>query len=440
MQALFRRSPKRRLRGQGMSQIRYRVRGALLLAFMLLLAGCGGRGVGGSAVPSVPSGPMQMPKSVSPASIPAPPMARTAPQSAAEMNTRRPKSVIAQLGWTQLPGGAVAVAASPDGSIWVLSTQGTGTDQYIYHYMNGAWTNIPGAAIRLAVAPDGTLWVVNSAGGIYAYNGSSWSVIAGGASDVTAGSDGSVYVISNQGGGPYGRGIWHYSAGSWTQLPGAAVRIAASWDLGTYPFNIGPGGFYVANALNGVFYYNPSYGFTQLPGGVVQLAPTKNGGLFALGYIANGDGSYPIYYNDVSTGIWTQQPGAAVSIATDSLHVYAIGAAGGIYSAPVMPVNQTLSANPMILAFPSNGSFGAQTVAISGGANPYSTSVADNTIAQASVAGSTLTVAPVLNPQTSQYNAGPTTVTITDAANSQVTIQVGVTTATVVVESRRASR
>ena len=315
----------------------FRFTASVFLASTLLLGGCGGRS-GGSVVPHDANGPLEMPKSVSPASIPAPPMARTAPQPTAEMNTRRPKSEITSVGWTQLPGGAVAVAASADGSIWVLSTQGTGTDQYIYHYVNGAWSNIPGAAIRLATAPDGTLWVVNSAGGIYAYNGSSWSVIAGGASDITVGADGSVYVVSNQGGGPYGRGIWRYSGGSWSQLPGAAVRIAASWDLGTYPMNIGPGGFYVANALNGVFYYNPAYGFTQLPGGVVQLAPTQNGGLFALGYIANGDGSYPIYYNDLSTGNWTQQPGAAISIATNTTNVYAVGAAGGIYQAAVRAV------------------------------------------------------------------------------------------------------
>jgi hypothetical protein len=278
---------------------------------------------------------METPKSVSPASVPAPPMAQTTVQPASAMSSVRvPKSAIPPLDWTQLPGGAILVAASPDGSIWVLSSQGVGLDRAIWHYVNGTWTNVPGAAMRLSVAPNGTLWAVNSAGGLYAYSNGAWSTIAGGASDITVGSDGSVYVISNQGGGTYGRGIWRYSGGLWTQLPGAAVRIAANWDAGTYAPNIAPGGFYVINAGNSVFYYNPTSGFAQLPGGVVQLAPTKNGGVFALGYIANGDGSYPIYYNDLNTGTWTQQPGAAVSIATDSVHVYAIGAAGGIYAAP----------------------------------------------------------------------------------------------------------
>jgi hypothetical protein len=266
---------------------------------------------------------------------------------------RLPKSAIAPVGWTQLPGGGIAVAGSPDGSIWVLSSQGVGLDRAIWHYVNGVWTNIPGAAMRLAVAPDNKLWVVNSAGGIYDYANGAWSTIAGGASDISVGSDGSVYVISNQGGGQFGRGIWHYAGGVWSQLPGAALRVAASWDLGSYAPNIVPGGFYVVSATNAIYYYNPSSGFAQLSGGVVQVAPTKSGGLFALGYIANADGSYPIYYEDLSAGAFTQQPGAAISIATDGTHVYAIGAAGGIYSAPITAPTPMPTATPATTCFSS---------------------------------------------------------------------------------------
>jgi len=299
---------------------------------MLVLQGCGGRG-GGSRV--LPPDLLQTPKSLSPASVNVPPMMQTPIQPPSAMTAiRRPRSDIQPLGWTQLPGGAIYVAASPDGSIWVLSSIGNGPDRAIWHYANGTWTNIPGAAMRLSVAPNGTLWVINSAGGIYAYDGS-WSTIAGGASDITVGADGSVYVISNQGNGTYGRGIWHYSGGSWTQMPGAAVHIAASWDTGTYPGKIAPGGFWVTNFLGGIYYYNPVSGFNQIPGGVGQVAPTKSGGLFALGYVVNPDGSYPIYYNNLATGAWTQEPGAATSIATDGTYVYVTGAAGGIYRAPV---------------------------------------------------------------------------------------------------------
>ena len=312
---------------------------------LVLLPACGGRSTG--TVPRDGSVQLATAKSISPASVPAPPMVQTKVLPSSVMSgVRLPKSAIGPTNWTQLPGGAIFVAASPDGSIWVLSNQGGGLDRAIWHYAGGTWTNIPGAAMRLAVAPNNTLWVVNSAGGIYSWNGSAWSTIAGGASDITVGADGTVYVISNQGGGPYGRGIWHYASGTWTQLPGAAVRIAATWDLGSYPPNIAPGGFFVVSATNSVYFYNPSSGFAQQPGGVVLVAPTKSGGLFALGYIGNSDGSYPIYYEDLSNNTWTQQAGAAISIATDGTHVYAIGAAGGIYSAPITAPTPTPAATP----------------------------------------------------------------------------------------------
>ena len=356
--------------------IRYRLRGAVLLAFMLVLAGCGGRGGSGTLPPR--NDAMAMPNSVSPASIAAPPMARTVPQPGSAMSARTPRSAIAPVGFTQLPGAGVAVAASADGSIWVLSTQGTGTDQYIYHYANGTWTNIPGAAIRLAVAPNGTLWVVNSAGGIYSWNGSAWSTIAGGASEISIGSDNSVYVISNQGGGPYGRGIWRYTNGSWTQLPGAGVRIAASWDTGTFTGGIAPGGFYIVNGILSIYYYNPSTGFNQLPGAAVQLAPTTNGGVFALGYLKNPDGSFPIYYDNLATGVWAQQSGAAVSIATNTANVYVIGAAGGIYSAPVAPPG-AVPAAPAVgyLAPTATGSFAGQLTSVTSGATVVGISTAE---------------------------------------------------------------
>jgi virginiamycin B lyase len=332
-----------------------RLGASLLLAPLLALQACGGRS--GSVTPAASMDMRLTPKSVSPASVAAPPMARTQPQPASAMALRRPRSDVQPPSWTQLPGGATFVAASPDGTIWVLSTQGPGNgDKFIYHYANGTWTNVPGAAARLAVAPDGTLWAVNTAGGIYAYGGGGyWSTLAGGATDISIGPDSSVYVISNQGGGPYGRGIWHYSGGAWTQMPGVGVRVVASSDTGTYPGGITPGGFYVLNAGGSIYYYSPGSGYTQVVGAATELAPTKSGGLFALGYPPSG-GSSTVYYNNLATGVWSAEPGAGVSIATDGAHVYAIGAAGGIYSSPVGPPH---SSSLLTVQWYGNGSFAA---------------------------------------------------------------------------------
>ena len=248
------------------------------------------------------------------------------------------------LGFTQLAGAASQVAASPDGSAWVLGNSGPANgDQGIYHLVNGTFVNVPGAARRIAVGPDNTPWVLNAAGGIYRLVNGVFTGIAGGAGELSVGSDGSLYVISNAPPGPFGSGIYHYVSGTWTQLPGAGVTVAASIDSGTYPaLTINPGGFYVTNATGGIFYYNPGAGFEQLPGGAISLAPTASGGLFALG--DPGATQHGIYYNDFTTGQWTQQPGAAVSLSASATSVYAVGSGGGIYQSNVSPIAQVTSA------------------------------------------------------------------------------------------------
>ena len=251
------------------------------------------------------------------------------------MPGRARQSAIATIGWTQLPGGAIFVAAAPDGSLWALSNAGPGPDRAIWHYTNSTWTNVPGAATRLGIGPDGTAWAVNAAGGIYRLDGANWTTIAGGASDISVGSDGAPYAISNQPGVSTGRGIWHYVGGTWTQLPGAAVHVAASWDAASYPGNIASGGVWVAQTSGAIYHYDPGSGWVPFPGGAVELAATKNGGLFALGNSAFSDGNYPIYYNDLSAGSWTLQSGAAVSISTNTSNVYAAVVGGGIFTAPV---------------------------------------------------------------------------------------------------------
>jgi hypothetical protein len=328
-----------------------------LLAGLLLLESCGGgsaglqtlpRGAGAASTQTMPTA-----TSISPAQVTALPMALTALQPGSAMSSlRHTSNDIAPIGFTQIPGAAVAVAASPDGSLWALSTQGGPVDKSIYHYANGTWTNIPGAAMRIAVGPDNTLWAVNSAGGIYSYKNGAWSTIAGGASDISVALDGSVYVISNQPGNSFGNGIYHYANGTWTQLPGAGVRVAASWDTrNCYKYNVAPGSIYVVNAQTALYTYTPQAGYTQIPGAGVQVAPTSSGGLFVLGTPGGPNGN-PIYFYNLINGSSTQQAGAGTSISTDSSTVYVVGGGGGIYSAPVatLGVNLNCAATFAILA------------------------------------------------------------------------------------------
>ena len=377
-----------------MRVVRTRFGALALLAVALLVGGCGGQRGSVSAVPAVD---VPTVRSVSPALIPAPPMARTTLLPPSAMTSIRPQIAIQPLGWTQIPGGASFVAAGPDGSIWVLSNQGAGPDQAIWHYANGAWSNISGGATRLAVAPDNTLWAVTAAGGIFHYTGS-WTQIAGGASDISVGPDGSVYVISNQGGGPFGRGAWHYANGAWTQLPGGGIRVAASWDLGTHLGTITPGTLWVLNTPGDLWYYNAANGFHQLGGGGVEMAPTSNGGMFVLGFPASPNG-YPLWYNDLNTGTWTQMTGGGVSVATDSRHVYAIGSAGGIYAAPVTAVsNATPTPMPTPTVQPGNGTpLAGPNLSPTNGWGPTAVANAFNFPVQSGFDGTGLTVAIVID-------------------------------------------
>jgi len=280
---------------------------------------------------------MATPKSVSPALVVPAPMAKTAIlPSSAMASPRHTLSDIQGLNWTQLPGAATQVAASADGSIWVLSTDPSGPDKYIWHYSGGSWTNISGLASQIAVAPNGTLYAINSGGGTFTYSGGLWTALGGGAAALTAAADGSTYVLSNGGGGP-DRAIWHNVSGTWSQVPGAGTSLAASWDTGSYSVpggNMTPGGLFILNSSGGIYYENPGGSFSTLPGGASAVAATTSGGLFALGYPANSAGNSLYYYN-YSSSTWTAEPGSGVSIANDGAHLYVVGASGAIYSSPI---------------------------------------------------------------------------------------------------------
>lgn len=322
---------------------RLRIRVIVLVGFLFALPACGGGEGSRMAPPHAASALVHVPtpKAQSPGSIPAPPMAVTKPQSVAAMNARSPKSTIGAPQWVQLSGGASQISAAGDGSFWALSPDGPNgglksVDKYIYHNVNGVWTNVGGAGAHISAAADGSLWVVNSLGGIYHNVNNTWFAIAGGAKDISVAPDGTIYVLSDT---PGNAAIYHYANGSWTQYPGAGTTIAASPDVRSHgPF--GAGGFWVTNSFGEIYYNTPGIGYTQLSGKAAQIVPTKNGGIFVLGFPANSSGN-PLYYNDLDTGTWTQIPGGAIDLASDSAYLYAIGGSGGIFQTPI-----TLSAPP----------------------------------------------------------------------------------------------
>jgi hypothetical protein len=280
---------------------------------------------------------MGMPKSASPAFIHPAPMAKTALQAPGGMTS--PRSItrdIQGLHWSEIPGSASQVAASADGSIWVLSTQPSGPDKYIWHYASGSWTNISGEASQLAVAPNGTLYAINSGGGTYAYDGGTWTALGGGASGITTVADGSFYVLSNGNTAGSDQAIWHNVGGAWSQVPGSGLTITGSFDTGSYTLpggTVSPGGFYILNSQGSIYYENTGGGFAQLPANSSALAPTTVGGVFALGYPANAGGN-ALYFYDLTAPGWSAQSGAGVSLSSNAGKLYVIGASGAIYASP----------------------------------------------------------------------------------------------------------
>lgn len=363
----------------------------------MAVAGCGGH----AATPPMQQPQLSEPKSLSPALIKPAPMAKTSVLPASAMTALTPHGVRPQmplqgLTWTQMTGAATQVVGSPDGSLWVLSTQPAGPDKYIWHYAKGQWTNIPGLASQLAVTSSGGVYVINSGGGTYQYDAgfNTWYALGGGARWLTVARNGDVFVLSNAGGPDYA--IWKNSLGSWSQVPGAGVVLAASWDTGTYNATVGtikPGGIYILNSAGSIYYLNTDNSYAMLGGAASAIAPTNTGGLFVLASPTNPNGN-PIYYYDLQNSGWSAYGGSGTSISVDNLswtsgsNLYVVsGPAGAIFSSPILSVSPAIRTVDRI-----SNAFSIQTLVSSGGMLYWSDGSSVGTMSTAGVAGSAYTI------------------------------------------------
>lgn len=326
----------------------------LLAAFSL--AACGGAS---HAIPSKSgaegsgSGPASaaamdalMPKSVSPGTIKGVPM-RTQPKlPASAMLSLTPSRIrplaLGGLSWTFVPGAAEQIVASPDGTLWALSTAPAGAEKELWHYQYASWNNVPGDAAQVAVGPDGTLYAVNApAQTAYAYYQGAWYTICGGVSYVTVAQDGSLYFLATAGVSGGNSPIWHYSGftpptfsnGTWTQVPGAGSFLAGSWDIANYTLSgVGTytnGGFYVLNASAQIYYNSPGGGYIRFPGSAAQIAPGA-AGFFVLSSPIPPSGA-SIYYYDLTNPGWTGQAGTAIGISAMLPELYVLSSNNGIW-------------------------------------------------------------------------------------------------------------
>lgn len=276
------------------------------------------------------------PPSLSPGSIKAPPMIRTAPQSASAMSAIAPQRRAMSSGsltYTQIPGAASQVAYAVDGSLWVLSTGPSGPDKYLWHYISGTWYNIPGLASRIAPAPDGSLWAINSSGYLYNYVGAyadgTWTGFGGLSQDVAVDPNNNVYVISK--GASADGAIWKNTAGTWSQVPGAGARLASLPDTSLY----------VVNSI-GLIYQLPAGSSTYLkcPGAATRVVPGFGGtGYIALGSPLDPNAGAALYSfapttnGNCSNGSYSATGGSGVDISGYGSNLAVLAANGSIYTA-----------------------------------------------------------------------------------------------------------
>lgn len=295
----------------------------------------------------------------SPARVKPARMARTVRLNASAMTSRTPANVGDTLGvggWIQISGSASAVAPTGNSNILALSDQPAGPDKAIWSYAGGTWTNISGLATGLAETPNGTMYAINSGGGIFAYAAGNWTGLGGGASFLAAASDNSIFVISNGGAGP-DRSIWHYSGGIWTQMPGSGVAVFSSLDTTSRNAaggTVSPGGTYVVNSAGGIYYLNDDGSNVRLPAQASSLAASATApqGVFALAYPLAPGGSALYFYDfgilpdGQNRTCWTQQPGAAISVAVDGTNLDVVAASGAIYRNTIQDVSPSPTPSP----------------------------------------------------------------------------------------------
>lgn len=345
----------------------------LALLTVAAFAGCGGHG----STPATSTGTLAKPNSVSPGLIKPGSMAKTKILPASVMRSPSNRRIdLVGRGWAEVPGTASQVAASPDGSLWVLSDQPAGPDKYIWHYVNGAWQNISGMASELAVPPaagNNFLYAVNSVGGVWIYNISTatWFSIGGGVKSIALDTNGDLYAVSNSTGGD--AALWEYPSGSsssWQQIEGSGTIVGGNADQNPYTLpsgSIGPNpGTFILNSAGSIYYENigaSGMSFGSIPGAASAVAPTTNAGVFVLGYPANSSGQTLYYYNFAMPG-WVAESGSGVSISDNPFGLYVVGASGAIYQTTASGFifgggseTQTFTSSGGTFAFPQTGTY-----------------------------------------------------------------------------------
>ncbi len=127
-----------------------------------------------------------------------------------------------------LPGLATDIGIGADGTVYIIGTDVVPGGYGIYRWNGSNWDKIPGGAVKVDVSPQGTPWVVNNVGNIFRGNGSGgFEVLPGLATDIGIGADGTVYITGSQ---PVagGYGVYRWNGSNWSLIDGGGVHVSVS--------------------------------------------------------------------------------------------------------------------------------------------------------------------------------------------------------------------
>jgi len=71
--------------------------------------------------------------------------------------------------WSKMPGGGKDISVGADGSVWLTggTKVGNADDYSIFKWNGSNWSQVDGGAVAIAVCKNGIPYVINSKGEIY---------------------------------------------------------------------------------------------------------------------------------------------------------------------------------------------------------------------------------------------------------------------------------
>jgi len=223
-------------------------------------------------------------------------------------------------------------------------------------------------------------------------------------------------------------------------VPGSGAFVTGSIDPSPQTTSNGtlqPGGFYIINGAQSIYYENPDGSFVQIPSTASYVASSP-GGLFAFGPTFDPSGNAIFYFDTTS---WSTQTGAAVSVSVANGTLFVVAGTGAIFSSSIV-ATPTPTASPTPTPAPLAVDPNPISLTQTGNANVTVTEAGYNgTIA--AVSGDTGILTVVQSPVTSTagsatvvvtaVGAGSTTLTVSDTNGQQVVVPVHVTITGVVI-------